>query len=199
MDWNTRYDRPDFLFGKDPAAALVAHAGVFPPRTRVLCVADGEGRNSAYLAQQGHDVTAFEPSANASAKARALYAALGVEVSQELADTSSYAWPPEAFDAVAGIFIQFAPPAERAQLFVAMADSLRPGGILFLHGYAPRQIEYGTGGPPFSDNMYTLGLLHAAYPQWEILHEADYDAEITEGTAHVGTSALIDFIARKPL
>lgn len=198
MDWDARYAGSDYLFGTEPAAALVAHGGVFAPQSRILSVADGEGRNSAWLARQEHIVTAFEPSKNARAKARSLHDALGVSVALEDADIASFAWPPEAFDAVAGIFIQFAPPDERSALFAAMAQSLKPGGILFLHGYAPRQVEYGTGGPPFSDNMYTLPMLHAAYPGWEILREADYDADVAEGTGHVGRSALIDFIARKP-
>jgi len=99
---------------------------------------------------------------------------------------------------VAAIFIQFAGPEGRQAIFEGIARTLAPGGVLLLHGYAPRQIGYGTGGPPHVENLYTLDLLHASFPGWDVLHEADYDAEIDEGRAHSGRSALIDFVARKP-
>lgn len=199
MDWNARYADSTYLFGTDAAQALTQHHRLLRPASTVLCVADGEGRNSTFLAEQGHDVTAFDPSSNALDKARALARARKVEVAHEQADLEAYAWPPAAFDAVVGIFIQVVSPPERAHLFRNMAQTLSPGGVLFLHGYAPRQVAYGTGGPPTPDNMYTVPLLEEAYPGWEVLRASDYDAEIHEGTGHSGRSALIDFVARKPL
>ncbi len=49
---------------------------------------------------------------------------------------------------VVAIFIQFAPPADRAMIFAGMKRTLKPGGMLLLHGYRPEQVDYGTGGPP---------------------------------------------------
>lgn len=198
MDWTTRYDRPDYLFGTQPAAFLVAQAHRLPESAEVLAVADGEGRNSVWLAAQGHRVTAFDPAQTALDKARALAQARGVTVALHRAGVEDWPWTPAAFDAVAAIFIQFAPPAQRAAIFAGIARTLRPGGLLLLHGYAPRQIGYGTGGPKAEENLYTLPLLHAAFPGWEVLHAADRDAEVDEGEGHSGRSALIDFVARKP-
>jgi len=196
--WNERYAREDYLFGTEPAAFLSAQAHRLPEAADVLCIADGEGRNSTWLAGLGHRVTAFDPAPNALAKARRLAEARGVTVDFHRAGTEDWPWRQARHDAVAAIFVQFAPPAARAALFADIARTLRPGGLLLLHGYAPRQVEYGTGGPPAAANMYTLPLLHAAFPGWEILHEADYDAVIEEGSGHSGRSALIDFVALKP-
>jgi SAM-dependent methyltransferase len=196
--WNERYANEDYLFGTEPAAFLVAQAGHLPRGARVLCVADGEGRNSTWLAAQGHEVTAFDPAPNALAKARRLAEARGVTVDFREADVEDWPWEEGAVDAVVAIFIQFAPPDLRARLFADMARTLQPGGVLLLHGYAPRQVDYGTGGPPHAENMYTLELLRAAFPGWEVLHAADYDAKIDEGAGHSGRSGLIDFVARKP-
>ena len=196
--WNERYARPDYLFGREPAAFLLAQAHRLPPASRVLCVADGEGRNSTWLAAQGHRVTAFDPAPNALDKARRLAAERGVAVTFHEAGVEDWAWEPGAFDAVVAVFVQFAPPPMRAALFEGMARTLRPGGLLLLHGYAPRQVGYGTGGPPHRENMYTLEMLHAAFPGWAVLHEADYDAEVQEGEGHSGRSALIDFVAARP-
>jgi hypothetical protein len=101
-------------------------------------------------------------------------------------------------DAVIAVFIQFQGPDDRAVTFARIARALRPGGLLLLHGYAPRQVGYGTGGPSAEKNMYTLDLLHAAFEGWEVLHADDYDAVIEEGRGHSGRSGLVDFVARKP-
>lgn len=196
--WNDRYAGEAYLFGTEPAQFLTAQAHRLPAASRVLCVADGEGRNSVYLAALGHRVTAFDAATNALRKAQKLAEAQGVAVDLHEATTDSWDWGDGQNDAVAAIFIQFAAPPDRARLFADIARSLRPGGLLLLHGYAPRQVGYGTGGPPHAENMYTLPLLHAAFPGWDILHEADYDADISEGEGHSGRSGLIDFVAQKP-
>ncbi|SFC12321.1 class I SAM-dependent methyltransferase [Tropicimonas isoalkanivorans] len=196
--WNERYDRPDYLFGKEPAGFLEAHAHVLSRNSRVLCIADGEGRNSVYLARLGHRVTAFDGSHVAIEKARRLAADRGVEVDFREADVDGWDWTPDSWDAVVAIFIQFADPAMRKRIFDGIAQTLRPGGHLLLHGYAPRQVDYGTGGPSNPDNMYTVPMLEDAFPGWHVFDKADYDARIDEGEGHSGRSALVDFVAMKP-
>lgn len=196
--WNDRYDRPDYLFGTEPAAFLTAQAGHLPDKGRVLVVADGEGRNSVYLAGLGLEVTAFDYAPNALTKARALAQAHGVSVEVRQGDIFDWDWDAAPYDAVVAIFIQFFGPDQHGAVFDGLTRALKPGGVLLLHGYAPRQVGYGTGGPPVAENMYTLPRLEAAFAGLEILHSADYDAEIDEGAGHSGLSGLIDFVARKP-
>ena len=198
MNWDARYATDDFLFGTEPAAFLTREAGRIPPNSRVLCVADGEGRNSVHLARLGHRVTAFDPSQNAVSKARRLAAETGVEVAFNVAGIDDWDWS-QPMDVIAAIFIQFLGPVDRAALFATFRESLQPGGLLLLHGYAPRQVDYGTGGPPFAENMYTLRMLEEAFGGWDVSLGADYDAVIEEGRGHSGQSGLIDFIARKPM
>jgi SAM-dependent methyltransferase len=195
--WDKRYAEPGYLFGTDPAALLAREAGVIAPGARVLCLADGEGRNSVWLAGQGLNVVAMEASAVALGKARDLAAARGVTVDFRQSTVEDWDWS-KPFDAVVGVFIQFARPALRAVIHSGIAQAVVPGGLVLLHGYAPRQIGYGTGGPPVVENLYTLDGLRADFPGWQELRAEDYDADLSEGTRHVGKSALIDFIARKP-
>ncbi len=196
--WDQRYAAPGFLFGTEPADFLKRHAAVLPASAEVLALADGEGRNSLWLAGLGHRVTAMEASPVALAKAAELAAARGMTVNARQADIYAWDWAPGAFDAVVAIFIQFAPPERRRQIHEGIARTLRPGGLLLMHGYAPRQVGYGTGGPSAAENMYDLPLLAGDFPGWEVLHQADYDADLTEGNGHSGRSGLVDFIARKP-
>ena len=72
--WNRRFTADGFLFGTAPNGWLTAHAGVWQPGNRVLCVADGEGRNSVWLARQGLVVDAFDIAEVGVAKARRLAA-----------------------------------------------------------------------------------------------------------------------------
>lgn len=196
-DWNTRYDRPDYLFGTDPSAFLLKHRDKLTTGT-VLAVADGEGRNSVWLARQGLTVTAFDSSERGLDKARALAAANQTTVDFRHGDAFAWDWGATQYDTVAAIFIQFAGPAQRSAIFRGLHAALRPGGLLLLHGFAPRQVGYGTGGPPHAENMYTLPMLREAFPNYDILHQEDYDEVVTSGDGHNGNAALIDFVALKP-
>ena len=196
--WNDRFSGEDYLFGTEPAEFLRREAGRIAPGSRVLCLADGEGRNSVYLAGLGHDVTAMDGAEAGIEKARRLAAGRGVSLRHHLCDIGQWGWEPAAYDAVVGIFMQFAAPALRQVIHAGIARTLRPGGMVFLHGYGPDQLRYGTGGPKALENLYTPALLSADFPGWSILSSASYEADLAEGTRHVGRSALVDFIALKP-
>jgi SAM-dependent methyltransferase len=197
--WNARYARDDFHFGEEPNAFVRAQARRIERDQSALCVADGEGRNSVFLAEQGIVVTAFDFAPNAVAKARRLAARRKVRVDHRLADILTWDWTSSAYDAVIAIFVQFLPPEVREQVFAGMRSAVRPGGLMLLEGYRPEQVDYGTGGPPRPENMYTRGWLESQFRDWEILELACYDAVIREGQGHSGMSALVDLVARKPL
>jgi SAM-dependent methyltransferase len=195
--WNRRFEADGYLFGTEPNAWLREHAHVWQPGQRVLCVADGEGRNSAWLAGQGLAVDAFDIAETGVAKARRLAAQQGVHVNYAVADCDALAWPEALYDGVAAIFVQFADPAVRARLFANIQRCLKPGGTLLLQGYTPRQLEYKTGGPPIASHLYTPELLCEAFTQLQIGELREYEAEVAEGTGHRGHSALIGMVARK--
>ena len=195
--WNRRFTADGFLFGTAPNGWLTAHAGVWQPGNRVLCVADGEGRNSVWLARQGLVVDAFDIAEVGVAKAHRLAAEHGVEVNYTVCDCDTYAWPEGAYDGVAAIFVQFADPALRRRLFGHIRRCLKPGGTLVLQGYTPRQLTYRTGGPPFESHLYTEALLREAFADLEIIELREYEAELAEGSGHCGHSALIGLVARR--
>lgn len=195
--WNRRFAAEGYLFGTAPNQWLREHAGCWPAGARVLCVADGEGRNSVWLAGRGLVVDAFDIAEVGVAKARKLAAEAGVQVDFSVADCDGFAWPESAYDGVAAIFIQFADPALRARLFERIVRCLKPGGVLVLQGYTPRQLEFRTGGPPFAENMYTEPLLREAFAALDILELREYDADVHEGQGHSGRSALIGLVARR--
>jgi SAM-dependent methyltransferase len=195
--WNKRFEAEGYVFGTEPNEYLREHAAQWRPGSHVLCVADGEGRNSVWLAGQGMRVDAFDLSEVGVAKARKLAAAVGVTVEFSVFDCDGWPWPAETYDGVAAIFVQFADPLMRERLFANMIRSLKRGGTLILQGYTPKQLEYKTGGPSLLPHLYTEEMLRAAFAATEILELRAYDADLTEGTRHRGRSALIGLVARR--
>lgn len=196
--WNNRYAEADgHLFGEAPNAFLARHAGLLKPGGKALAIADGDGRNGVFLAQQGLEVRSVDFSPVAQEKARKLAEARGVTLDFELADVSSYVYPGEAYDVVAVIFTQFLAPTERAAMFAGVVDTLRPGGLLLLEGYTPRQLEFATGGPKAVEQLYTRELLKGAFAGLSKFEIEEYDAELSEGAGHHGPSALIDLVGWK--
>jgi SAM-dependent methyltransferase len=195
--WETRFSAPGYAFGKAPNAFLQAQAHRLRAGGKALSVADGEGRNGVWLAEQGLDVLAIDFSPTGLAKARALAAERAAQLRTELADVTTWRWPQNAFDVVAAIFTQFVIAAERPAFFVHLKGALKPGGLLLMQGYRPEQLIYKTGGPSDSARLYTRALLENAFGDMAQLEIREHDSAISEGTSHVGMSALIDLVATK--
>lgn len=195
--WESRFSVGEYLFGEHPNAYLASKAALLAKGSRALSIADGEGRNSVWLAQQGLRVDAFDFSPTAVAKAERLALSRGVRVGFNVCETLTWRWEPAAYDLVAAIFIQFASPEVRARLFPLILQTLKPGGLLILQGYRTDQLQYGTGGPPELDHLYTEELIRGLLQDMELLELRCYDEHVDEGKGHSGMSALIGAVARK--
>jgi cyclopropane fatty-acyl-phospholipid synthase-like methyltransferase len=196
-DWDIRFEREDYLFGTAPNAFLAQQKDYVKSGMSVLAVADGEGRNGVWLAEQGADVLSVDASRIGLGKASVLAASRGVSLKTEVADFSQWHWPENEFDVVVAIFIQFGGPALRDEMFKGMKRALKSGGVLLMQGYRPEQLGYGTGGPPKVENLYTETLLKDSFDDMNILLLTSHDSVIHEGAGHEGMSALIDLVARK--
>ncbi|MEI7843071.1 MAG: class I SAM-dependent methyltransferase [Gallionellaceae bacterium] len=195
--WDQRYSSDDYHFGTEPNAFLASQRHTLKPGMKCLAVADGEGRNGVWLAQQGLEVVAVDYSPVALAKAKKLAEERGAQVRFEAIDLLQWQWPVAEYDVLVGIFIQFVPSSQRPAMFENMKRALKPGGLLLIQGYTPRQLEYKTGGPSQADNLYTEPMLRELLSDMQIVHLAEYDAHIAEGVGHHGMSALIDVVAKK--
>jgi SAM-dependent methyltransferase len=195
--WEERFSVPDYLFGKEPNYFLVSCAPLLPARGRVLAIADGEGRNGVWLAERGLDVISLEYSDSARQKAAALAKERKVAVTFERADVHEWSYPQAAFDVVVDIFTQFSTPAQRAVKWAGVRRALRPGGLLILQGYTPKQLHYGTGGPKVVEQLYTRAMLEEAFGDLRNLTIVEEEREMHEGAAHSGMSAVINLTGWK--
>jgi len=196
--WNDRFSVDHYLFGQEANHYLVEQQK-FLKGGRALAIADGEGRNSVWLAQQGIQVDAFDFSPVAIQKAQQLAQSKQARVNFMCSDWQSFDWSQDRYDYVVGIFFQFADPDDRTELFAKMHQTLRPGGLIVIQGYGEKQLEYKTGGPGVLENLYTEELLKNAFSDYEVLDSKTYEKEISEGDGHEGISSLVGFVGRKSL
>ena len=203
--WSSRYrDAGDqYLFGLEPNHYLESHRDlILNTGKSAMLIADGEGRNSVWLAEQGMSVVACDISHVAIEKARKLSSArkavLDFICADILASEFQLIHAVQQFDWVIGIFIQFTDAQLRIKQFELMKRLTQPGGRVLLQGYTPQQLEYRTGGPSAIENLYTKEILESAFCDWEIEEIVEYEALVAEGLGHQGISALIGMIARKP-
>jgi SAM-dependent methyltransferase len=196
--WQARFAGADYAFGKEPNYFMKSCRELLPRRGRALAVADGEGRNGVWLAEQGLDVVSLDFSPAAQSKARALAAERGVTVAFIEADVHAWNYPQAIFDVVVEIFAQFSPPSQRAMKWRGMRRALKSGGLLIVQGYTPKQLQYGTGGPKQPDHLYTRTMLEGEFGDFRDLQIVEEEREMHEGASHAGMSAVIGLTATKP-
>lgn len=195
--WEERYGADHYVYGIEPNGFLVANVASIP-MGEVLCLADGEGRNSVYLAGMGRTVSAVDLTEAGVAKTLRLAAGCGATVHAEIGDLADYDLGADRWDGIVSIFAHL-PSAVRVDLHRRVVRALRPGGVLLLEAYTPDQIGRGTGGPPSPDLTMTAKGLRRELLLLEFLHLAEVEREIVEGVGHTGYGSVVQVIARKAL
>lgn len=194
--WDQRYSAEEYIYGTEPNDFLASVASKIP-KGKVLCLAEGEGRNAVFLAEQGYEVVAVDASAVGLQKAQRLAQERGVSIKTITCDLADFDIEPESWDGVVSIFAHVPPPL-RLLLHKKVVDGLRPGGVLVLEAYRPQQLRYQTGGPPTAELMMTLESLGHELNGMTIEHGVELEREVIEGLFHTGKAAVVQIIGTKP-
>jgi SAM-dependent methyltransferase len=196
--WNDRYAQDAYVYGTRPNAFVEAAAGQWlADAQEVLALGAGEGRNAAFLARQGHDVTALDYSAEGLRKTRRLAEQSDASVDTILADVRD--WQPDrTWDAIVVTFLHL-PPADRADLYALLRRCLRPGGVLIAEWFRPEQRTegYTSGGPPAVEMMVTAEELREHFGAEGIQRLEAAEPMLDEGM-HEGPGATVRFVWRRP-
>ncbi len=195
-NWDERYSTDDFVFGTEPNDFLKQVAAQIPANSKVLCLADGEGRNGVYLAELGHKVTAVDQSRVGLDKAQKLAEQRGVVIDTVVADLSQYDLGQSCWDCIVSIFFHI-PPRLQQVIYPGVIAALRSGGLLILESYIPKQLEFKTGGPPVAENMLTAETAATAFAALKMERCEELEREVIEGTGHTGHAAVLQVVARK--
>ncbi|QSX34152.1 class I SAM-dependent methyltransferase [Shewanella avicenniae] len=193
--WDEIFNSDRYVYGTEPNQFLAENVQQLP-KGKVLCLADGEGRNSVFLAKQGYQVTAVDLSKVGLEKAAKLAASQGVAVEYIHADLAEFEFGTEQWDAIVSVFCHL-PSSLRQQVHQRALQGLKPNGVFLLEGYTPRQLAFGTGGPKMLDLLMEPDAIAAEFAEANILQLAEIERDIIEGDKHTGTGAVVQLIAKR--
>ena len=194
--WDQRYATDSYVYGTQANDFLHSVAERLPDNAKVLCLAEGEGRNAVYLAERGHRVLAVDASRVGLGKAQRLADQRQVRIECAIVDLAEYELEAQDWDVIVSIFVHLPPPVRR-KLHRQVVAGLRPGGLYILEAYRPEQLRYATGGPPVAELMMNLKDLQQELDGLTWLHAAELDREVNEGQLHHGIGAVVQLLAQK--
>ena len=131
--WDEKYSRPTFIYGKSPAQFLAENSQSIPYAGTFLDLGMGEGRNAVFLAQKGYKVTGVDISSVAVKKAYLLAQEFGVKIKGVVASLEDYKIAPSSFDAIVCFYY-----VDRS-LVEKIKSWLKPNGVLIYEAYTTRE------------------------------------------------------------
>lgn len=193
--WDKRYDTQEHVYGTEPNDFLAEHFTTIP-KGKVLCLAEGEGRNAVFLARQGYAVTAVDASKVGLDKAQKLAVESNVDLEVVHADLADFSLGENEWDGIVAIFCHL-PVDVRQQVHRQIPIALRPGGVFLLEAYTPDQLAFATGGPTDRDLLLSANILQSELRGLKFHHLAEVQREVVEGSFHTGRAAVVQAIASK--
>ncbi len=197
MNWDERYSEPGYTYGTEPNDFLISTADTVTPGGRILCLAEGEGRNAVYLASLGYEVTGVDGSEVGLRKAQALARERGVTITTIHADLGTFEIGSEQWDGIIACYCHV-PSVIRIPLHQAAVRGLKPGGIFVLEAFSQEQLAYDTGGPQSLDMLMSLDDIKVELAGLEFRHAVQLEREVREGNRHTGLASVIQIMGIKP-
>jgi SAM-dependent methyltransferase len=196
--WDERFNREEYVYGTAPNEFIQSKLTDDP--CHVLAIAEGEGRNAIYAAEQGHHVTAWDYSSVGLDKLQKLAVSRQVKVKTEVVDlTEPVQWPENQWDVVLNVFGHIGDAAVRQRMLNGIKRTLKPGGTYLMEVYSNRQIPYQSGGPKDIQHLYRAQEVLDAFEDWKIVHFYYGEAVRQEGKWHTGLAHVIQIAAQKPV
>lgn len=197
MNWDERYSEPGYAYGTEPNDFLVSVAENITTGGRILCLAEGEGRNAVYLASLGYKVTGVDGSEVGLCKAQALAVERGVTITTIHSNLGSFEIGPEQWDGIIACYCHV-PSAIRIPLHQAAVRGLKPGGVFVLEAFSKAQLAYDTGGPQSLDMLMSLNDVKGELAGLEFSYAVQLEREVREGSRHTGLASVIQIVGIKP-
>jgi hypothetical protein len=163
---------------------------------RVLCLAEGEGRNAVHLAREGFTATAVDSSRVGLEKAERLAHKNGVAIETVLVDLADFTIVKDSWDSIVSISCHL-PPDLRNKVHRDVVAGLRKGGTFLLEAYTPKQLGFGTGGPPSAEFMMDLVTLREELSGLKIVHGVEVVRNVVEGINHTGMGSVVQVLAER--
>ncbi len=193
--WNERYSSKEYVYGTEPNQFYKESLLKLSPG-KILFPAEGEGRNSAFAAECGWDVYAFDSSNIAEEKAQKLYESKNIIVNYSISALEDFTWEENFFDCITLIFVH-PQPKLRNEIHKNLIKYLKPGGVLILEGFSKKQINFKSGGPKNIESLFSIEEIKSDFSSLNIISIKEIEKNINEGNFHNGKANVINLIAKK--
>ncbi len=151
--WTDKYKTKQWLYGKAPSDFLSRNHSLLK-KGKILDVAMGEGRNSAYLASKGLDVEGFDWCDIAVERAQTLSNEMGVKIETKNSNLDFFLIPLMKYDSI--IVIDYHPSPT---FYPSLTKGLKDGGILLIEGFTTEQLKLTSPKPEFFECFKSNELL----------------------------------------
>jgi len=184
--WEASYRDDDVsTFSKGPTVDVAEYFHLLKPRSLVLDVGCGEGRNSIFLAEKGHIVDAFDLSEAGVRKAKKIADARGLTIHFFAQDLAEFQFAKE-YDVILSHGVLHLPEKEIRDKFIRqMRAHTKVGGYNFVGVFTSR-LPATPDNAPFTKSLFGVGELPRKYDGWEIVHhlEGTFSDEHPGGIKH---------------
>ena len=196
--WNELYAQTQDLYGTAANLFIQEIAEKIRIEGKTLAIAEGEGRNILYLAEQARqynypfsaEVWDYSDVAlkHLSSKAEAT----GIKLELRHVDLTAAKWPSERYQNVICVFGHFDTETQ-TKVLEGIRESLLNGGWFIGELYSKEQINYKTGGPKNIEYLYYPWDILQVFKQDHIHHFYVGEQERQEGELHCGKCHVIQF------
>ena len=173
--WNKILTAEKPRFNTRPNAFLMEIAKGRKPGA-ALDVGMGQGRNAIWLAQQGWDVTGFDPAERAVALARETARKLGVNLKTEIKGMENFDFGERRWDLILLSYVGGRQITDKVQ------RALKPGGILVIEGF---HRDATRDGPIGAGVVFDTGELPPLFPRLRVVRYEEPVAEADFGQIKV--------------
>jgi SAM-dependent methyltransferase len=183
--WNRILTAEKPRFNTNPNVFLMEIAKTRKPGT-ALDVGMGQGRNSIWLAQQGWDVTGFDPAEKAVALAEQTAKKVGVKIKTEIKRTEDFDFGEARWDLILLSYVGGRGLTDTIQ------RALKPGGVLVIEGF---HRDATKNGPIGGAVVFDTGELPPLFPQLRVVRYEEPLADADFGQMKV---RLVRYCAERP-
>lgn len=195
--WDERYSAPGFAYGRNANDFLVSLGLKAKEGQRVLCLAEGEGRNAVYLAQLGFEVLAVDQSSVGLQKAMRLAEENNVKIDVEQADLSYFKVPANTYAGIVSIYGHFTPPT-RSHIHKESLRGLMQGGFFIIEAYSKEQLQFKSGGPSDEKLLYSNDDIEEDFgEELDFIIKRKIERPVIEGKYHTGPASVIQMFGIK--
>lgn len=194
--WDKRFQEEKYIYGTEPNEFLAEAHIKLQLSGNTLTIAEGEGRNATFLAEQGMNVTAWDYAESGLEKTSRLAEERNVSVKTELVDLNEASWEKDKWDELVCVFGHF-PKDLRQRTLQSIKEAVKPGGYFLAEVYSIHQIPYNSGGPKDIDLLYAPEEFLQTFNDWHIVHLFMGEVVRSEGELHKGLSHVIQFVGQK--